>query len=396
MANHAATARRTGEASWRGLVAAPLWVLATIALAFFLRETRGFFVPLALGFLASYVLQPVVRRLDRLGTPRVVNAGAVLAVVAGAVGFLAWTLKDDFTQAVRELPQQVREMRRQVDSSDAGGTLTQLQLAAREMQGSATGQEATTGQPPAGAQQPAPQPSGPQVATGTSATARLTGPLAEYLWQGSFGLMTAAGQITVIVFFVFFLLTAAEQWRIRLVNIAGSTLSTRRTATEVLDEINWQIQRFLLVRLITSVLVAVATWGVLLFFGAPAPGLWAVAAGVFNWVPYFGPIIVSAGLGIVGFVSGGLTVALQLAGAALVITSLEGWLITPPLLGRAARMSTLAVFVSLLFWSWVWGIWGTILAVPLTSMIKAVSDHVEPLGWLSRLLSQDPDDARAT
>jgi predicted PurR-regulated permease PerM len=59
-------------------------------------------------------------------------------------------------------------------------------------------------------------------------------------------------------------------------------------------------------------------------------------------------------------------------------------------------MSTLAVFVSLLFWSWVWGIWGTILAVPLTSMIKAVSDHVEPLGWLSRLLSQDPDDARAT
>jgi predicted PurR-regulated permease PerM len=287
-------------------------------------------------------------------------------------------------------------MRQQVDSSEAGGTLTQLQLAAREMQGPATGQAATAGQPPAAEQQAAPQPSGPQAAAGAGPTARLTGPLAEYLWQGSFGLMTAAGQITVIVFFVFFLLTAAEQWRIRLVNIAGSTLSTRRTATEVLDEINWQIQRFLLVRLITSVLVAVATWGALLFFGAPAPGLWAVAAGVFNWVPYFGPIIVSAGLGIVGFVSGGLTVALQLAGAALVITSLEGWLITPPLLGRAARMSTLAVFVSLLFWSWVWGIWGTILAVPLTSMIKAVSDHVEPLGWLSRLLSQDPDEARAT
>jgi predicted PurR-regulated permease PerM len=56
-------------------------------------------------------------------------------------------------------------------------------------------------------------------------------------------------------------------------------------------------------------------------------------------------------------------------------------------------MSTLAVFVSLLFWSWVWGIWGTILAVPLTSMIKAVSDHVEPLEWLSRLLSEDPGRA---
>lgn len=353
-------------------VSMPLWILAVIAAAFFLRESRGLFVPLALGFLASYVLQPVVSQLDRLGTPRVLNATIVVGVVVGVVGWVGWSLSDDFMRAARELPQQVREIRADLRASQAGGTLGQLEQAAREMQG------------PGGA---------PGRATAPDGISQLTGPLASYLWQGSFGLLTAAGQLTVVVFFVLFLLTSAEQWRSRLIAIAGNVLSSRRTGIEVLDEINWQVQRFLFVHLITSVIVAVATGLAVLAFGAPAPAFWGVAAGIFNWVPYFGPIIISGGLAVAGFVAGGLTMALQLAGVALVITSIEGWLITPPLLGRAARMSTLAVFVSLLFWSWVWGIWGTILAVPLTSMIKAVSDHVEPLEWLSRLLSEDPGRA---
>jgi predicted PurR-regulated permease PerM len=213
--------------------------------------------------------------------------------------------------------------------------------------------------------------------------------IAGYLWQGSSGLLTLAGQITVIVFLVYFLLVGAEAWRARLVVLAGDMLSSRRTGTEVIDEINWQVQRFLIVRLITTAGVAVATWISLILLGAPQPALWGVAAGVFNWVPYFGPIIVSGGLAIVGLVAGGLSMALKLAAVALVITSLEGWIVTPPLLGRAARMNTLAIFLSLLFWSWVWGVWGTILAVPLMAMIKAVADHVERLDWLSSLLAED-------
>jgi predicted PurR-regulated permease PerM len=353
-------------------VSMPLWILAVIAAAFFLRESRGLFVPLALGFLASYVLQPVVSQLDRLGTPRVLNATFVVGVVVGVVGWVGWSLSDDFTRAARELPQQVREIRAELRSSQAGGTLGQLEQAAREMQGAG---------------------GAPGRATAPDGISQVTGPLASYLWQGSFGLLTAAGQLTMIVFFVLFLLTSAEQWRSRLIAIAGNVLSSRRTGIEVLDEINWQVQRFLFVHLITSVIVAVATGLAVLALGGPAPAFWGAAAGVFNWVPYFGPVIISGGLAVAGFVAGGLTMALQLAGVALVITSIEGWLITPPLLGRAARMSTLAVFVSLLFWSWVWGIWGTILAVPLTSMIKAVSDHVEPLEWLSRLLGEDPGRA---
>jgi predicted PurR-regulated permease PerM len=76
-----------------------------------------------------------------------------------------------------------------------------------------------------------------------------------------------------------------------------------------------------------------------------------------------------------------------MAGAAIVITSLEGWLLTPALMGKAERMSALVVFLGLLLWTWVWGGWGTILAVPMLVIIKSVADHVEPLRPVSRLMA---------
>jgi predicted PurR-regulated permease PerM len=76
-----------------------------------------------------------------------------------------------------------------------------------------------------------------------------------------------------------------------------------------------------------------------------------------------------------------------MAGAALVITSLEGWLITPPLMGKVERMSPLTVFLGLLLWTWVWGEWGTVLAVPMLVVIKSVADHVDPLKPVGRLMA---------
>jgi predicted PurR-regulated permease PerM len=109
---------------------------------------------------------------------------------------------------------------------------------------------------------------------------------------------------------------------------------------------------------------------------------------VFNSIPYFGPIIVSGGLLVVGLVQGGgITQALQMSAAALVITSLEGWLLTPPLMGKAERMSALAVFLGLLLWTWIWGAWGTILAVPMLVIVKSVADHVPRLRPIGRLMA---------
>lgn len=359
---------------------APLWILAVVATLLFLRETREVWVPIALALLASYALYPITNWLHRRARlNRVLSAAVVVALVMGGLGWLGWSLSDDFTSAARDLPQQMRELRQQLAAQTSGGTIDRLREAATEVQGAA--QDASMGTSNGSSR------TTQRAATAARSTESTT--MQQYLWQGSSGLAELIGQFVVVVFLVFFLLVGADAWRARLVRLAGDVLSSRRTGQEVLDDITWQVQRFLVVRLATSAVVAVATWLALAWIGAPAAGFWGASAGVLNSVPYFGPIIVSGGLAVVGLVSGGFTMAIEMAGVALLITTLEGWLLTPPLLGRAAQMNTLAVFVGLLIWSWAWGIWGTILAVPLLSILKAVSDHVEPLEWLSRLLGQE-------
>ncbi len=139
----------------------------------------------------------------------------------------------------------------------------------------------------------------------------------------------------------------------------------------------------------TGGLVAVATYAVLAWLGVELAIVWAVLAGLLNAVPYLGPVFVSLGMFVVGFSQGGdLTRALTLTGAALAITSLEGWVITPPLMGQAERIHVIAVFVGLLGFTWLWGAWGALLAVPMLAVLKAVADHVERLRPLARLLAR--------
>jgi len=116
--------------------------------------------------------------------------------------------------------------------------------------------------------------------------------------------------------------------------------------------------------------------------------VWGILAGVFNSIPYFGPVIVSGGLLVVGLVQGGeLAQALLLSGVALLITSLEGWLLTPLLLGKVENMSALTVFIGLMLWTRLWGAWGTILAVPTLVILKSTADHVPGLARVGRLMA---------
>ena len=173
------------------------------------------------------------------------------------------------------------------------------------------------------------------------------------------------------------------------VEVTGPTLSKKKITVQILDEIAGQVQHFLLILLLTGVIVGVATALAIWAFGLQYPVLWGLAAGVLNSVPYFGPVIVGFGLGAVALVQfGTLTQAAMVAGVAVLITSLEGFLLTPLLQGKAAKMNSVAVFVGILFWSWMWGPIGLLLAVPLTTVVKVVCDHVEQLQPVGRLLGE--------
>lgn len=356
-------------------MAVALWVLAIVATLWFLRLASQLFIPIVIGVLISYALEPVVGWLVRRRVPRLAAASLVMLVILGLGGWGLYSLRDDVSRAIDALPEAARRARELVTSQSGSGPAASIRQAADQLQG-----EDQRGSPSPGKTA--------QGGTAGESDGSMAGGLRALIQRGVGWLFALAGHLLVIIFLVFFLLIAGPHLRNRLVEIAGPALERRRVTAAVVDEVNRQIERFLLVRLVTAAIVGALTWGVLAWMGVANAAVWGILAGVFNSIPYFGPVIVSGGLLGVGLVQGGgMTQALQMAGAALAITSIEGWLLTPPLMGKAERMSAIAVFLGLLLWTWVWGAWGTLLAVPMLVVVKSVADHVEPLKRIGRLLA---------
>ena len=346
----------------------PLWIIAVIAVLFLLRAAADLLIPIVIAILVSYALEPLVASLARRRVPRWASAGALLLLLVGGSGWGAYTLRDDVQQAVGALPELARRAREMLWSEKTSGAAGAVRQAAEAIQGgtgTAPGEGAGSGQ------------GGPALNA-----------VVGFVQQGIGSVLTLVGNITVIAFLVFFLLLSGDHFRRRILEIAGRHLESRRVTASIIDDINAQIQRFLLVRALTGAVVAAATWLVLRWMGVGQAAIWGILAGIFNSIPYFGPVIVSGGLLLVGLVqSGDLIRAIEMSAAALAITSLEGWLLTPPLLGKTERMHVVVVFLGVLLWTWIWGAWGTILAVPMLVIVKSTADHVEELKPVSRLMA---------
>jgi len=341
---------------------APLWILAVLAALLFLRTASALLIPIALAVLISYALEPVVAWLARRGIPRLAGAGLVLLLVAGACTGGAYALRDDVMELVEMLPKAAQRAREMV-RSQLGSGAEAIQQATREL--------GTTG----------------EQGSGEASADRAAMP-SSFVQQAVSGILAFTGHLVVIFFLIYFLLISGHDVRNRLVDVSGPDPERRRTTATIIDDINAQIQRYLLVLLVTAIAVSAATWAVLAWMGVQHAAMWAILAGIFNSIPYFGPVMVSGGLFVVGLVQGGTpSEAVRMSAAAIVITSLEGWLLTPPLMGKAERMSALAVFLGLLLWTWVWGAWGTVLAVPMLVIIKSVADHVESFKPVGRLMA---------
>jgi predicted PurR-regulated permease PerM len=350
-----------GQAQPISSASVAIWILACVAAAWFLREARDLLVPIALGILISYALEPIVRWLEARGVVRLLGAGLVMLMILAAIGIGAYTFRDDALDVVRTLPQAMERARQSVRDRIGISSEGLPNAAARDTPGQSERRSS-------GESGPAAQPTTNGFRVGS--------------------MLTIAGQLVVVFFLVFFLLISTTQVRERLFEFAGSNGAQGRTVAVVIDEINAQIQRYLLVLLVTAILVGAATWAVLAWQKVQHAAMWGLLAGLFNSIPYFGPVIVCGGLFAVGLAQGGgVAQAVLISGAALLITSLEGWLVTPALMGKAEKMSALVVFVGLVVWTWLWGEWGTILAVPMLAVIKSIADHVEVLKRFGRLMA---------
>ena len=146
-----------------------------------------------------------------------------------------------------------------------------------------------------------------------------------------------------MVFVAFFLLASGDTFRRKMVRIAGPTFGQKKLTLQALDEINHQIQRYLSVQVITSVLVGVATWLAYLWIGVDRAAVWGIASFVLNFIPYFGSIVVTGGAALMGLVQfGTIEMALLVGGVSLAIQSIEGYTLTPWMTSRASRMNAVA------------------------------------------------------
>jgi predicted PurR-regulated permease PerM len=350
-----------------------LTIVAAAAAMFILNWASEVFIPIVLSILISYALEPIVSGLIRVRFPRAVASGVVVASLAGAFGYTAYALSDDATAIIASLPEAATKLRQAMRHGQSTA-IENVQRAARELQRTAD---------EAGAKNPVP--SGVQRVQIEEPTIDVR----QYLSWGSASVVAFAGQLVLVVFFVFFLLASGDLFKRKLVKLAGPSLEQKRVTVQILNEIDLQIERFLFVRVITSIVVGIATWLAFRFIGLEQAGVWGIAAGVFNSIPYFGPVIVAAGTAVIAFLQfGTIGMATYVSGVSLVITSLEGWLLTPWLTSRTARTNEVAVFVGLIFWSFVWGIWGTLLAVPMLVAVKACCDRIDDLKPIGELLGE--------
>jgi predicted PurR-regulated permease PerM len=334
-----------------------------------LRYASDFVVPLLVAVLAAIALSPPVRALSRI-VPRWLAAAIVVLGIAGAVSVTAWVLSDDIAAFSRRLPSIVRDLRGAIQSaSPRQGLIRQLQQAVTELEQTAAPKPKPGDATPVTIVEPV------DVQQQVMAWARRAG---GYLMEA-----------ILLLFLIYFLLASGELFKTKLVKISGNRLSERKVTLQMIDEIISKIGRYIFYMCWSGALVGVATWLTFYALGVRYAGLWGVAAGVLNWIPYFGPTIVMVGSAIAALLQfKSVVMVAAVGGASVAITSLEGYLLTPIILGAAARVNAVAVFISVMFWGWMWGVPGLLLAVPIVMIVKTIADHVESLSSLSELLGE--------
>lgn len=350
-------------------------IIVVLAMIFFLDWAQVVIIPIMLGVMISYAFDPVVTRLKIWRIPRTISAAIILLAVVGGPAALAYSQSDEAASLVAALPEAAQKLRQVIDDrrGSSEGPIDKVQRAAAVLE-----KATTESAPPA------------TVGKRGVTLVQMEKPsldIREYVLMGTRSVLAFAGQATVVLFLAYFLMVSGDTFRRKLVKISGPTLAKKKVTVQVLDEITGQIQRFLLIQVVTGVIVGVASWLAFLWLGLEHAAIWGILAGVCNSIPYLGPVIVAGGTALVAFLQfGTLAMTLLVSGLSLAITSLEGYLLTPWLTGRAGRMSPVVVFVAVLFWGWLWGAWGLLLGVPIIMMIKAVCDRVEDLKPIGELL----------
>lgn len=308
-----------------------------------------FVLPIVVSALFTFLLGPPVRWLRRRGLPEGIGAAIVvfgtLTLFSAGIFFLAQPAADWLERAPASLSQAEKKLRRLFKP------LQSIQQTAERMEDVADATKTDT----------------PKVEIARP------GLLKRVTGSGA----TFGGAALTVVFLTYFLLSTGPLFRRKLAAVLPGRRE-RVKVEEALAEIELQMGRYLWLTTLINAVVGLLTWGFLALIGMPNAALWGALAGILNFIPYVGALVTIGLIGIAALVSFDTTdKALLAAGGFFVVNLIESNLVTPAVLGKRLPLNVVALFVGLLFWGWIWGITGAVLAVPLTVMLKVIFDHVE-------------------
>ena len=328
---------------------------------------REVFLPILFAVVLKLLLMPPMRLLCKLHVPKVVAALLLIFALACGVGGLGYTVSGPAVAWLAKVPQNLSQIQER---------LHVLKRPVEEVQKATEQVEKMTDKQAGGA------------------ALKVKGPgLSDYVLAGARAIIE--GAVTTLIL-LFFLLVAGDLFLRRLVEILP-TMKDKKQAVEISHEIERNISGYLFTISVMNVLVGTGVALAMHFCGLPDPLLWGCLAFFLNYVPVLGPLCGVGLFFLIGLISFETAwEALIPAAAYLGIHMIEGEFVTPMILARRFTLNPVLVMLSLIFWNWMWGIPGALLAVPLLAGFKIVCDRVRPLMALGHFLGGETPSRSAS
>lgn len=351
----------SGPVDIRSIALSGIFVLLVFYTLYFARD---FFLPVVLAFLLTFLLAPVVRALKRIHVPEWLGAALVILTLLSGVVYGVYSLSGPAGDWIERAPQGLSRIERRI--RDLQRPVSEVRQAAEEVQARVERMAGQGGRPPTEVQ-----------VEGRTLTGVVLGQTQAFL----------AGAV-VMVILLYFLLASGDLFLRKLVRVLPR-LSDKKAAIEIARAMEDHISTYLATATLVNVMLGVAVGAAMHLAGMPNPVLWGVMAAITNFVPYLGPVVT---LGMIGLVS---LLTFEDLGRALVapalymgLNALEGYVVTPTLLGRRLLLNPVVIFLGIIFWGWLWGIPGALLAVPILASFKIFCDHIEPLSPIGEFLGR--------
>ncbi|HEY7644287.1 MAG TPA: AI-2E family transporter, partial [Hyphomicrobiales bacterium] len=346
---------------------------------------RAIFMPFALAILLSFMLTPLVRRLQSWRVPKSAAVISVVLVAFAGIFALGGIMVSQVNQLAADLPKYQATLRDKIESvrgaTSGAGTLERATEVLQDLN-SELNRTDRPGAPGKAGEVPPPKPIPVQVQDPSD------GPLQTFVSLIS-PLIDPLVTTGLVIIFVIFILHQRQDLRNRLVRLAGSNDLQRTTAA--LDDAGRRLSKLFLTQLAINAgfgaVIGAAWW----LIGVPSAPLWGILAMILRFMPYIGtwlsaifPLILAAAVG------PDWTMFIWAAGVFLVVEMLVGQVIEPLLQGHSTGLSPVAIIASATFWTWLWGPVGLVLSTPITLCLVVLGRHVERLKFLDVMFGDQP------